>query len=208
MRDFFDTLTDEELAEVVAAMKDVTAEGLATAKHLRGDLYEVKADAATRSFRVLFSAEGRFSQVLLSLSALTKKTQRTPKHELDLAESRLNECRARGKRKKSKVLLRRRNAMARDFLDEIVAARTARNSRFRRLVEEAEFRRKAARQLAAQREKLELSQTVVAAMMGTSASVVSKLESAADVKISTLMRYCQAVGKPWSFVPVRKAAAR
>jgi hypothetical protein len=76
--------------------------------------------------------------------------------------------------------------MARDFVDEIVAARTARNPGFPRLVEEAEFRRKAARQLAAQREKLELSQTVVAAMMGTSASVVSKLESGADVKISTL----------------------
>ena len=98
--------------------------------------------------------------------------------------------------------------MARDFLDEIVAARTARNPGFPRLVEEAEFRRKAARQLAAQREKLELSQTVVAAMMGTSASVVSKLESGADVKISTLMRYCQVVGKPWSFVPSRKSAAR
>jgi transcriptional regulator with XRE-family HTH domain len=70
------------------------------------------------------------------------------------------------------------------------------------MVEEAEFRRKAARQLAAQREKRGLSQTVVAAMMGTSASVVSKLESGADVKISTLVRYCQAVGERWSFVPV------
>ncbi len=98
--------------------------------------------------------------------------------------------------------------MARDFLDEIVAARTVRNPAFPRLVEEAEFRRKAARQLAAQREKLGLSQTVVAAMMGTSASVVSKLEAGADVKISTLVRYCQAVGKPWSFVPTRRAATR
>ena len=44
--------------------------------------------------------------------------------------------------------------------------------------------------------------------MDTSASVVSKLESGADVKISTLVRYCQAVGKPWSFVPTRRAAAR
>lgn len=98
--------------------------------------------------------------------------------------------------------------MARDLLDELVAARTARNPAFPRLVEEAEFRRKAARQLAAEREKLGLSQTVVAAMMGTSASVVSKLEAGADVKISTLVRYCQAVGRPWSFVPARRAVAR
>ena len=57
MRDFLDSLTDAELAEVVAAMKEVTAEGLAAAKHLRSDIYEVRADAATRSFRVLFSTE-------------------------------------------------------------------------------------------------------------------------------------------------------
>ncbi|MBK7859847.1 MAG: helix-turn-helix transcriptional regulator [Archangiaceae bacterium] len=98
--------------------------------------------------------------------------------------------------------------MARDFVDELVAARTKRNPSFPRLVDEAGFRRKAARELAAQREKLGLSQTVVAALMGTSASVVSKLESGADVKISTLVRYCQAVGKSWTFVPERGATAR
>ena len=53
--------------------------------------------------------------------------------------------------------------MARDFLDETVAARTARNPGFPHLVEEAKFRRKAARQLAARRGKLELRQTVEAA---------------------------------------------
>jgi ribosome-binding protein aMBF1 (putative translation factor) len=98
--------------------------------------------------------------------------------------------------------------MPQDFLDEIVSKRTGRSPGFPRLVEEAEFRRKAARQLAAQREKLGLSQTVVAARMGTSASVVSKLEAGADVKISTLVRYCQAIGKPWSFVPSHRATAR
>ena len=44
------------------------------------------------------------------------------------------------------------------------------------------------------REKRSLSQTLVAARMGTSASVVSKLESGADVKVSTLQRYCAAMG--------------
>ena len=98
---FLDELTDEEVAAVVAGMKDVAARGLAAAKHLRGDLYEVRADATTRSFRVLFSTEGRYSQVLLSLSAFEKRTQKTPPRELDLAESRLREWRARGARKKS-----------------------------------------------------------------------------------------------------------
>src|SRR5262249_55860244 len=72
IKDFIDTLTDDEAAEVVAAMKEVAEAGLGAAKHLRGDIYEIRADAATRSFRILFSAEGRFSQVLLSLVAFAR----------------------------------------------------------------------------------------------------------------------------------------
>jgi DNA-binding transcriptional regulator YiaG len=85
--------------------------------------------------------------------------------------------------------------MAKDFLAEIVSERTRRNPEFPKLVEEAEERRRFARKLAAIREKQSLSQTVVAARMGTSASVVSKLEAGADVKMSTLQRYCAAIGQ-------------
>lgn len=98
---FLDELTDEEVAAVVAGMKDVVKRGLAAAKHLRGDIYEVRADAATRSFRVLFSTEGRYSQVLLSLSAFEKRTQKTPPRELELAQNRLREWRTRGTSKPS-----------------------------------------------------------------------------------------------------------
>jgi DNA-binding transcriptional regulator YiaG len=85
--------------------------------------------------------------------------------------------------------------MAADFLAEIIEERTRRNANFPRLVAEAEERRKLARKLAALRERKSLSQTVVAARMGTSASVVSKLESGGDVKMSTLQRYCAAIGE-------------
>jgi hypothetical protein len=54
---FIDELTDEEVASIVAGMKEVAERGLPAAKHLRGDIYEVRADAATRSFRVRFSTE-------------------------------------------------------------------------------------------------------------------------------------------------------
>lgn len=60
------------------------------------------------------------------------------------------------------------------------------------------MRRKLARRLVALREKKSLSQTVVAARMGTSASVVSKLEAGGDVKVSTLQRYCAALGQRFS----------
>jgi DNA-binding transcriptional regulator YiaG len=85
--------------------------------------------------------------------------------------------------------------VAKDFLTEIVRERTKRNPEFTRLVAEAEARRRLARKLSAIRAKKKLSQTVVAARMGTAASVVSKLESGGDVKLSTLQRYCAAIGE-------------
>lgn len=88
--------------------------------------------------------------------------------------------------------------MAKDFLDEMIDARTRKNAEFPRLVAEAEARRKVAKKLAALREKKSLSQTVVAARMGTSASVVSKLEAGGDAKVSTLQRYCAAIGEKLS----------
>jgi phage-related protein len=95
LKDFIDQLTDEEAATVVAAMKEVARQGLVVARHLRGDLYEVRANAATRTFRILFAVEGRFAQILLSLSGFVKKTQKTPQSELEVAEARLRDWRRR-----------------------------------------------------------------------------------------------------------------
>lgn len=62
----------------------------------------MRAEARTRTFRVLFAGEGQFSQVLLSLVAFVKKTERTPRSELELAEDRLRQWRERGKAKKAR----------------------------------------------------------------------------------------------------------
>jgi ribosome-binding protein aMBF1 (putative translation factor) len=70
----------------------------------------------------------------------------------------------------------------------------------RRLVEEqlarmAEERGRLVRELAEQRQAVGLSQTEVAARMGTSQSAVARLESGiGDVRASTLERYAAAVG--------------
>lgn len=74
---------------ILAAMKEVALEGLSSARHLRGDIYEVRAVAERASYRVLFSVEGRRSQILLSLEAFAKKSQKTPSHVIDLSEKRL-----------------------------------------------------------------------------------------------------------------------
>lgn len=100
IKDFFDELTDEEAAEVAAAMREVRTEGTIAARHLREDIYEVRATAGDRSFRVLFATEGKRSQVLLSLVAFAKKTRRTPLKEIDLAERRLRDWRVRGSERK------------------------------------------------------------------------------------------------------------
>ncbi len=56
-------------------------------------------------------------------------------------------------------------------------------------------RRRLAAALVARRQELGLSQTEVAARMGTSQSAVARLEAAgADVRLSSLERYATAVG--------------
>jgi hypothetical protein len=82
----------------------------------------------------------------------------------------------------------------RDFVDEVISQRSRKNPGFPDLVAEAARRRQLGRQLAAKREALGLSQTLVAARMRTAASVVSKLEAGGDVKLSTYQRYCGAIG--------------
>lgn len=92
---FLMDLSDEERASIVAAMKEVQRDGLSAAKHLRGDLYEVKADTADKFFRVIFTAEGRYKHVLLSLEGFAKKTRKTPPAKLELAQRRLRDWRMR-----------------------------------------------------------------------------------------------------------------
>lgn len=76
-------------------MKEVTRDGLPAAKHLSRDIYEVKADTNDKFFRVLFAAEGKYNHVLLSLEVFAKKSRKTPKPKLDLANERLKDWRSR-----------------------------------------------------------------------------------------------------------------
>ena len=79
-----------------------------------------------------------------------------------------------------------------------------------KLESEAAWRRELGQRLAGERAAAGLSQTMVAALMGTAASVVSKLESGADVKLSTLTRYCDAIEVELSLalVPVKAPRRR
>lgn len=97
VRDFLtnSALPVSDRDEILAAMKDVQVNGLAASRHLRGDLYEVRATGARATYRVLFATEGARSQVLLAVSAFSKKTPKTPPAEIATAERRLADWRSR-----------------------------------------------------------------------------------------------------------------
>lgn len=72
-------------------------EGTRAARHLRRDIWEVRADGNRQSFRILFAAEGYYQHVLLALEGFSKKTQKTPLQKIELAEDRLADWRRRGR---------------------------------------------------------------------------------------------------------------
>lgn len=83
-----------------------------------------------------------------------------------------------------------------DYLDELVARGTLEDPAFAERVQAHYERRLIARELARERERQGLSQTLVAARMGTSQSAVARLEAGrGDVKLSTIERFASVLGK-------------
>jgi phage-related protein len=82
---------------VLAAMKEVRNEGLRAARHVEGEIYEVRADGDRVIYRVLFAPQGRRGQVFLGLEAFKKKTQRAPPEKIRLAKRRLADWRKRAR---------------------------------------------------------------------------------------------------------------
>lgn len=94
---------NDEVGQGVETTHRVTVEavikrGMSAARHLRGDIYEVRAIGKAGSYRILFALEGRFSHIFLGIHAFPKKTQKTPNADIELAEDRLADWRARLKR--------------------------------------------------------------------------------------------------------------
>jgi hypothetical protein len=87
-----------------------------------------------------------------------------------------------------------RRPKARDDLERYVSNRDAREPGFAALVADAEARLTFGRQMAERRRANGKTQTQVAALMQTSAAIVSRLESGHDVRVSTLEKYVAALG--------------
>lgn len=104
VKDFIDSLSDEDAAAVVAAMKEVKVKGLAAARHLDGEIYEVRADGHRVIYRVLFASQGKRSQILLSLEAIKKKTQKTPIQSIRVAKRRLRDWEKQGEERRGRTM--------------------------------------------------------------------------------------------------------
>lgn len=96
VKQFMEGLDDYDAAEVVAAMREVRREGLSAARHLRGEIYEVRADGKDATYRILFAEQGKKGRVLLALESFKKKTRRTPPAKIELAIRRLRDWERRG----------------------------------------------------------------------------------------------------------------
>jgi hypothetical protein len=171
-------------------MKDVS--GLTVARHLRGEIYEVRASGARAAYRVLFASEGAKSQVLLAVSAFTKKTQRTPPAEIRLAERRLADWRRRGHQAVTDIWVLVRGVqggtMARkDDLDQLIDELAEEDAALPlRVAAALEERHELARQLAQRAQDAGLTQAELAARMGTSQGQITRFESGADTRLSTV----------------------
>lgn len=97
-KEFILRLPLADQAAISAAMKDTERGGPKVTRHLRGEIYEVRAHGPTQSYRILFATEGHHGQILLALEAFSKKSQKTPPREIATAEARLSDWRQRGKR--------------------------------------------------------------------------------------------------------------
>ena len=86
--------------------------------------------------------------------------------------------------------------MPKDFLDELIAARSTKEPGFPEMVDAALQARRLLRELAERRRALGLSQTTVAARMGTSQSALARMEGGeSDPRLSTVERFALAVGE-------------
>lgn len=98
VRDFLLGLSAADAAAVLAAMVAVRVQGLRAARHLTGDIYEVRADGDRQTFCMLFANEGKSGQILMSQEGFSEKTRKTPPERIRLAERRLSDWRRRGRR--------------------------------------------------------------------------------------------------------------
>lgn len=90
----FRSLTKEGQGALAARIKQLAQSriGLSDLRHLRGDLYEIRAQVGNSHFRAIIIQDSPVHFIILS--CFYKNQQKTPKQELAKAEQRLKRWRA------------------------------------------------------------------------------------------------------------------
>ncbi|MCF8169333.1 MAG: type II toxin-antitoxin system RelE/ParE family toxin [Rhodoferax sp.] len=79
-----------EIGKDILAVQFGWSLGLPLVDHIEGDIWEVRSKLANRIARVLFVVNGN---TMVLLHGFIKKSQKTPKPDLDLAKERLKRLR-------------------------------------------------------------------------------------------------------------------
>jgi len=95
VEEFLDSIPLQDRAAIAAAMYEARIHGLRAARHIEGDLYELRASGLEAHYRLLFAREAKF--VLLAVDAYDKDTQKLPLYVKKRALERLRDWRERGR---------------------------------------------------------------------------------------------------------------
>lgn len=95
VRDWLKTLSAQDRKTIGEDIKTVQFGwplGMPLVDHIEGDIWEVRIKLDKRIARILFALIG---QHMVLLHGFIKKSQKTPRHELDLAKQRLRSLKSK-----------------------------------------------------------------------------------------------------------------
>ena len=98
VEEFLDTLSDVQTKKILWVLKLVRDLNPVPAQYFTklvntDDIWEVRVQTGGNIFRLLGFIEG--DRLIILTNGFQKKTQKTPKREIELAESRKRECQSR-----------------------------------------------------------------------------------------------------------------
>jgi Phage derived protein Gp49-like (DUF891) len=78
VKEFLEALDEKDAAAVAVAMEEIRDKGLASARHLQGKIYEVRANGNKVIYRILFAPQGEGAKCC-SLSRVLRRRGRRPR---------------------------------------------------------------------------------------------------------------------------------